>query len=215
MRKILSIIAIISCFIPLHADVTAVFNWSDPSTLNPAYQGPTADNRYGDYISNVVFSDNGVTLQVSDNDVKEGSQKARFLYGYVTQVIEMRAYPNSEIIITAPTDMCVHKVEFEGAKADENYLISESDDSTFANGTWTAGSDSRVAEFYIDATINCTKITVQCIAGTGVDNVVADSADQAAAQWYTIDGKILSKQPTLSGLYIKRIGNTAKTILIR
>jgi hypothetical protein len=199
----------------VRADVTAVFNWSDPTTLNPAYTGPTASNRYGQYIGNVLFTDNSVSLLINDDEVADANHKARFLFGYNTQMIEMRAYEDSDIIITAPDGMCVHQVTFEGAKADENYMISYDDASSFTDGSWTAGSDAQEAKFLVCATINCTKITVYCTERTGVDDIVAESASPASARWYTIDGRYLSKQPTASGVYVKCIGNTAKTIFIR
>lgn len=214
MRQIQLLIAIIFCVISSKADVTAVFDWSTPTSLTPAYSAPTSSDRYGEYISNIEFSDNGVTFLINDDAVSESSRKARFVYGYLTQTVEMRAYLDSDIIITAPEGMCVHQVIFEGAKVDDNYMLSYDDDSTFVDGNWIAGTDAREAKFYVGATINCTKTTVICTEGSGVGDIIADNA-AASAEWYTLDGRKLSHNPTLSGVYIKRIGNTAKSILIR
>jgi hypothetical protein len=214
MQRINILIAMIISVIVARANVTAVYNWSDPSSLTPAYTAPTSTDRYGEYIGNVEFSDNGVILKINDDDVKESSQKARFLYGYNTQTVEMRAYPGSDIIVTAPEGMVVSKVEFEGAKADESYMTPYDESGSFKNGIWTSGNALQEAKFYVDATINCTKITVICSGESGVENV-SITAPNSSEEWFTLNGERLNQRPTMAGVYVKRINNTTKTVLIR
>jgi hypothetical protein len=192
-----------------------VFDWANPTTLSPSYNGPTSSDRYGEYIGGVTFSDNGVTLIIDDSNVSQASQKARFIYGYNTSSIEMRAYVNSDIIITAPEGYGVTNVDFEGAKADELYMTSYDTESTFANGSWAASIPAQEAKFYVDATINCTKITVTCSESNAVRDIIAGDAETHVEEWYDTLGHKLSTQPTKPGLFILKKNNTAKTILIR
>jgi hypothetical protein len=214
-RLQLLLIAILVCVATAKASVDAVFNWSTPATLTPSFTASlNSSNRYGDYVSNVTFSDNGVTLVINDDNVTDASQKARFVYNYLTDCIEIRAYANSDITITAPEGYGVSSVTFEGAKADENYLSSTSQ-GTFAKGSWTASLSAQAATFHVDATINCTQITVKCTESNGVNDIIADNASSRSVAWFNILGQKLSSQPSRAGVYIYKNGNTAKQILIR
>ena len=192
--------------------VTDVFNWSDPASLSPAYGAPTAADRYGAYISMTVFTaPGGTTCQIDDSQVAEGSQKARFLYGYNTGVVEMRAYANSDIIVTAPQGMAVESVAFAGAKADGYYMTPYDEHSSFDGQTWATTQPAAQARFYVEATINCTSMTVTCVRTAAVSDITADTAD-APARWYTLQGVALPDRPTAPGLYIRRTGNASKII---
>ena len=206
------VLAFASC---AYADtVTAIFNWSDPSTLSPAYPAPTSTNQSGEYIGNVVFSNKGVTVKINDDNVKELSRKARFYFGYLTQCCEMRAYYESDIIVTAPEGMTVSQISFEGAKVGNEYLIPYDEKSSFSGQTWTAGVAAREAKFFVDVNINCTAMMVRCTGEAGVDDITADDTD-TESQWFTLTGIQLNERPTAPGLYIQRKGAKAERVLIR
>jgi len=181
------------------------FNWSDPSSLTPAFSAPTAENRYGEYISNVEFTDgklNTIHLVIDDNNVSEQSQRARFLYGYNTQQVEMRAYTNSIISIWA-TKNGIHRITFTGPKADENYLEYIGSDGTFKGGVWEGlAQDGEKVQFLVTATINCFTIDV-LHASAGIADVTVDSDADDCAVWYTIEGRRLDGRPTIPGLYVR------------
>lgn len=217
-RRRCNILRCIVCFLAAvaalqaPAQATAVFNWSNPAGLTPAYAAPTAENRYGEYIGGVEFTSAGVTLVIDDEDVAQLSQKARFLYGYLTQVVEMRAYPGSLISITAPEGRHVARIEFAGAKADESYM--QTPEGKLLNGVWTpAETRPNPVIFTIDATINCTKITVVTEQTQGVDDIVADT--DAEAQWYTVGGVELPARPAVPGLYVRRLAGRSKLVIIK
>lgn len=216
MKRIFLILAVLSVLCPVFAahTVRAVFNWADPSSLSPAFPAPNASNRYGEYISKVNFTADGVTLFIDDDAVKESSQKARFLYGYVTQCVEMRAYAGSDIVIEAPENMTVTRVQFEGAKADENYLTSYDAASTWSGQEWTPSTSASAARFYVAATINCTRITVVCTEDAGVEAVEAD-ARAAEETWYNLQGVRLDKMPIAPGVYVRSKGAKACKMIVR
>lgn len=194
------------------AQTTAVFDWSNPAGLTPAYSAPTAENRYGEYIGGVEFTSAGVSLVIDDEDVAQQSQKARFLYGYLTQVVEMRAYPGSCISITAPEGRHVARIEFAGAKADESYM--QTPEGKLQNGVWTpAETRPNPVIFTIDATINCTKITVVTEDTQGVDDIIADT--DTDEQWYTVGGVGLYGKPAAAGLYVQRMAGRSKLVIIK
>lgn len=213
-RFFLSIVlAALACTGAYAKTVSGVFNWSDPQSLTPAFNAPTSDNRYGEYISNVTFSDNGVTLVVNDDDVKEQSRRARFLYGYQTRVVEMRAYLDSDIVITAPEGMYVKRIKFEGGKASGDQLVPYDENSAFVGQEWSTENPQPSTKFYVAETINCTSITVVCTDVAGVESVVSDAA-AGNEQWCTMSGVVLDSKPTQPGLYICRNGHKVSKVLI-
>lgn len=205
---------VVAAFFCSARTVTATFDWSQPSSLTPAYSAPDASNRYGEYIGNVEFSDNGVTCLINDDDVKEGSQKARFLYGYNTQMVEMRAYAQSDIIVTAPEGLVVTRVAFAGAKADGNYMTPYDANSAFTGQEWESSEPGREARFYVEATINCTSMKVVCTEPAGVTDVTVDEAN-APEQWYTLQGQALKGKPVAAGLYIERGGGKVRKVVVK
>ena len=162
MKKLLLFAFAFFCFSLMHAQKAYVFNWADPTSLDPDFSAPDLNNRYGEYISNVVFMCGPVSLQINDDDVNELSQKARFLYGYTTRTVEMRAYPHSIITVELTEPGSIKSIKFEGAKATSTQMEYMGEQGTFKNTTWTADDEELVkkVEFYVAATINCTKTAV-------------------------------------------------------
>lgn len=199
IRALFVAAAALLCSVAANA-YTAVFDWSNPTGLTPAFNAPTSQNRYGEYLDAAVFTDNDVTFTVDDSMVKELSQKARFLYGYVTQTVEMRAYANSIITVTCPQGMEIASIAFKGAKADENYLSYTGSYGSMSGNVWTATAPVSLVTLDVDATINCTRTTVT-FAAAGVEDIMADDG-HIPAVWYTPGGMKLSGAPHTPGLYI-------------
>lgn len=192
-----------------------VFNWTDPSSLDPAYPAPNSGNRYGEYISNVTFKTNaGINsfyLTIDDSNVKEQSQRARFLFGYNTQKVEMRAYPGSYIKISTKKNY-ISWIEFTGPKVDNNYLECLGEDAEYKDGRWYVNPSSSEVEFYVHTTINC--FTTECMHSTAdVSEVAVDSDDDDKAVWYTLDGCRLASRPDVPGVYIRRGAQVTKVLI--
>lgn len=186
------------------------FNWSAPASLNPSFAAPTADNRYGEYIGGVTFTgDNdgyNVTFLINDDNVKELSQKARFLYGYNTKTVELRVYSGSTITITATNpEQPIFQITWDGAKVGPDYMsILEGGGKWYNSSTWICGEDYNVhsVKFLVNATINCTLTEAQFVYG-GVDDIMADSHDTVTAA-FTPDGQSVAWPAEKPGLYIVR-----------
>lgn len=189
--------------------VTGTFDWAKPVTLTPAYRPLSMSDRYGDYIGGVVFTDHSVALTIDDGGVREQSQRARFVYGYNTQCTEMRAYPGSDIIVSAPKGYDVTAVTFTGAKVGADYTTPYDAASRFDGGTWTAAQPDSVARFYVDVTINCTMMTVTCHEhGAGLADITVDNEQPSA--WIALDGVQYATRPEHPGVYVVRNGDKAK-----
>lgn len=209
MKKLILSLVVLTFTVAAKAQTNALFNWSDPATLTPAYPAPNADNRYGEYISNVDFTNNGVTFTVKDDDVKEQSQRARFLYGYNTQTVEMRAYLNSNIVITAPEGYVITGIRFEGAKVDENYLEPYTDESSFKDGVYSPTVPETTTTFYVAATINCTATHVTITKDAGVDMIVNDNTADIL-EYFNLQGVRIAGVP--HGIVIERRGPQSRLV---
>lgn len=219
MHKLFAVAALL--VLAVTAQAQAVFNWAQPATLTPSFPAPNADNRYGEYISMVKFTDKGVTLTVDDSGVMQQSQKARFLYGYNTQVVEMRAYAGSFVRITPPEGYEVKSVTLEGAKVGGEYIYSadwnpENGVECTTTGTttvWTWRTPKDSIELTVYATINCTSTSVQLSQKAGVDGIEADPAAEAVL--YTLQGVRVQGVPAEPGLYLRRSadGRVIKTVV--
>lgn len=210
MKKLIFSLLLIYCALSTSAQTTVTFDWSKPGSLKPAYPAPDADNRYGEYISNVDFTAGGVTFTVKDDAVKEQSQRARFLFGYNTQMVEMRAYLNSDIVITAPDNMVITAVKFEGAKVDENYLEPYDEEATFKNGSFTPSTPTGEVKFYVAATINCTATYVTISENAAVTDLQA-CEQTAGLEYYNLQGVRIARPD--HGIAIERRGS--KSCLVR
>ncbi|MBO5052782.1 MAG: hypothetical protein J6C44_00910 [Muribaculaceae bacterium] len=195
-------------------EIKGSFDWSNPGTLTPAYNAPDADNRSGDYVGNVDFTDNGVTFTVIDNDVKEKSQSARFYYGYNTGACELRIYVNSDIVIKAPAGMTVKSVQFFGPEVGPDYL------DLYNQGNWD-GMTFNVTEpsatevkFYAPARVELSTTTVTCSTLNGVTDIIQDVDTNAPAKYYDLQGRQVNASHLSPGLYIKRQGACCEKMLI-
>lgn len=47
-----------------------------------------------------------------------------------------------------------------------------------------------------------------------IDTVISENSSAAPVEWYSIDGRRLSTEPTASGMYVRRRGNSSEKIFI-
>lgn len=215
MRFVLAIV-LAFCGLTSRADGTwsDIFNWEASLTLNPPYSPATAQNRSGDNIGGVEFKADYTTITIDDSDIKEKSQSARFYFGYLTQANEMRAYASSVIAVKAVANQAILGVTFEGAKVGADYLYTETP-GTWDQGAWTP-TEQGVTEvqFFVTATINCTKTTVSGTEWNSVDDISADT-DGAVVSWTDMQGRTYTSRPRSAGVYICRhtSGKVSRTLV--
>lgn len=214
MRFLIFISLFIGALLSISAQ-TVIFNWAAPQSLTPPFEAPTSTNRYGPYIADSVFtSPEGVTIDIDDSEVKELSQKARFLYGYLTGEVELRVYPSSFITIAAPEKLQIKSVSFAGAKADNTYMEYVGENGEFKGNTWTTSTDGvKSVIFEVKSTINCTSTTVVLTENASVNDITIDHGDSQEF-WYNINGIRHDSLPTVKGTYISvRNGKSYKIFI--
>ena len=214
--RILTVLLALASAFGSQAQLSATFNWADPASLTPAYSAPTSANRYGEYVSMKTFTDtnSGTTVFIDDSGVDQQSQKARFLYGYLSNAVELRVYPQSQMVFTVPDGQYISKIEFQGPKVGQEYLDEENGLGSWNMGTWTTGEKhERSVTFDVSVTINCTATIVSAQKGLGVSDITTDSSTEAA--YYTLHGVAVDPQALNPGLYIVRRGTETGKVLVR
>lgn len=184
----------------------AVFDFSQPGTLDPAQDTPTADNATGATISEIVFRNNGTSVIFAG-----GSTACRLYYGYQTGV-EARLYKTGTITITAPADKTIKSVEFAGAGLGNLCINGE---AALTNNMWTSAEGVASVEFTATADMETAngRVDVKVIAVTydtaGVTDVTVDA--NAPVEYYNLQG-VRVENPE-SGLYIRRQGGKATKVI--
>lgn len=192
----------------------AKFIWSEPQSLSPSFPAPTMANRSGEYVSNSTFVDGNASFMVYDQGVKEQSQRARFVYGYNTQQVELRIYVNSEIVITAAEGFVVTSVQFEGPEVGGEYLASYHENDSWQGSTWVAPSESNLNQVTMLALsrVEITSTVVTMMPTAGVADIIVDN-ELMPVTWYTISGCRLPAEPVAPGVYLQCQGSNIKKVL--
>lgn len=207
IKTIIVTIATVGSIFTINAQtIKATFDWSNPTTLSPSYPSPTETKRSGEYVGNVKFTNNGVTMVVSDEEIKEKSQSARFYFGYNTGVCELRVYTNSDIIITAPTGMSITSIDFMGPEVGEYYL------EPYCTGSWNGmiftPDDENIhneVKFYAPSRVEITNTVVTCSRVNAVTDI-HDDVDDAQPVYYDLQGRPVDGNNITKGLYICKKG---------
>ena len=221
MKKILVAAFVISVALFSHAQKETEmysFNWAQPGTLTPSFPAPDENNRYGEYISNVDFTSGPVTLTVDDDNVLQGSQKARFLYGYNTKTVEMRAYQLSVISVSVPESYTIKEIKFEESQVRDIPIDYEGTEGELKANTWTAGEGEQnvhKVDFDVFSTTNCTLTTV-VVAPAGSQDSVSTliPAENGREEWFTLQGVKTTSNPTTPGLYLRKKNNVTEKVLV-
>ena len=212
---------VLEAFCSAAAQKTAVFNWTDPASLTPAFSAPDANNRYGEYVGGTVFGGDGATFSVDDSGVSEQSRRARFLFNYTTRTVELRAYLDSDIVIRAAEGRTLSTIVLEGPETDEYYIsmtepaegVVYTPAADYMTGTWTLPAGTVEARLQVRVRMECTRARITTADQAAVDAITAD-ANNAPAVWFTLQGIPLPSAPTVPGLYLRRSGSDTRRILI-
>ncbi len=129
------------------AQSTATFDFTNGPALNPA-QTPSETASKGVVVSDVEFTDNGVTLVST-----KGTNDA-VLWTKTDYTTELRVYKTGKITVTAPTGKVITAITFSGSKVSS--MVAS--DGNFDNGSYTGNYNS--VTFAVSGTLNITSITV-------------------------------------------------------
>jgi len=196
---------------------TAVFDWTNPMSLTPSYPAPDSGNRYGEYVGKVEFSADKATFMVDDSQVAEQSRSARFLFGYYTMAVELRAYQESTIIIKVPEDYAITSVSFTGPEVDATRLEALGDYASWTGTQWHAKDGESVSQvsFYCNGRVELSSTTVNYTAPASVNDITSDVNTDEATTWVDAAGRIYTTTPDAKGFYIERRGSKVRKVCIR
>ncbi len=130
------------------AQSTATFDFTNPTALNPAQTPAEVGSNTGLAVSDVVFTDNGVSLvgTKGTNDAKIWTAKG--------PAYDFRVYKNGTITVTAPTDKVITSIVFSGNSVSAMTVT----DGTFSNGTFTGSANA--VTFSVTGTLKINTVVV-------------------------------------------------------
>ena len=211
------------------ANPTATFDFTQPSTLQPAMEMPTntsPTDKERAYVDNVVFYNNYALVQFISPADAPGSNRTQ-LWPY-SDAAQVRAYAGSTIKITVAESLTIEKIEFVGATKDaalsaikvaDGYTGTYSVNGTTA--TWIPAAVNALAEtvgeresvvFSVTGKPHINTITITTTGiPTGVEDVTVD--ENAPVEYYNLQGVRVDNPE--NGIYIRRQGSKVSKVLVR
>ena len=199
------------------ASQTSEFNFSDPSTLNPAIAAP-ALKEWVD-LDGRSFTDGDVAITFVATGA--GNTSVRLYRPYDADGCDVRLYDGETLTVRSMNpNYVLREIKFEmslsGAatgSADINFIPSTGE-FDWASETWTpAGED--VCELTLTSAMQSrlAGMTVKLDTTSAVRAIELDHDHEAA--YYTIQGRRVSASTLQPGLYIRVRGNKADKIVVR
>lgn len=211
------------------ANPTATFDFTQPSTLQPAMEMPTntsPTDKERAYVDNVVFYNNYALVQFISPANAPGSNRTQ-LWPY-SGAAQVRAYAGSTIKITVAESLTIEKIEFVGATKDaalsaikvaDGYTGTYSVNGTTA--TWIPAAVNALAEtvgeresvvFSVTGKPHINTITITTTGiPTGVEDVTVD--ENAPVEYYNLQGVRVANPE--NGIYIRRQGSKVSKVLVK
>ena len=207
---------------------TAIFDFTQPGTLQPALEAPTfaanATNPVADlrvYADEVQFYNNYTLIKF--NSREDAIYSNRTQLWNVTEGVQLRTYNGSTITVTVAENLTIEHIEFTSA-TDKSYLGNIAYTGTLGSyststGIWSRGAvnalaaeDRESVTFNVSATtrLNAIKVTTAGIP-TGVEDVIVD--ENAPVEYYNLQGVRVANPE--NGIYIRRQGSKVSKVLVK
>lgn len=179
----------------------ATFNFTAPSSLNPAQEEPALGNSLAVVVNDVVFTAGEISLSFAKN---EATTDCRIWAGQ--NAYDLRTYSTSTMTI-AGTNVKIKSIEFTGSKISaDSYMTADS--GTFTDKVWSGDASTVVFTTVKTTNINTITVTYEKISD-GVENIEVD--ENAPVEYYNLQGvKVANPE---SGLYIRVQGNKATKVI--
>jgi len=193
----------------------AMFNFAEPTTLDPAYTVPSDLGQSGavaENLSDVQFTSNGITVSSTG-----GSSTPRlWKCGTPGHGVEYRVYNGAETTISATTGYVIKSVTFTGAQLTTlNQGDKVLEGATEATWTSAEGVQSVVFKCVTNGSLKRADIVTIKVTFEKVAEGIADiEAENAPAEYYNLQGVRMNGELT-PGLYIRRQGHKVSKVVIR
>lgn len=202
----------------IEGSAKATFDFTNPSTLNPAPEIPTATKtqiKLNAKNNNNVFTSNGITLTFGDGTNTSNSPVVIYPTAAATKGnIEGRIYVNNTITLSG-TGIKINKVTFTQREGSTNWAGFSDSEGTWNNLVWTPTTPSASVEFTSKGTSRYGTITVEYFQDTeAIEGVDADNSN-APVEYYNLQGIRVNADNMPAGIYIRRQGTAVSKVLVK
>lgn len=183
----------------------ATFNFTDPSSLNPAQEEPAFGQS-----AFVVLNDVELTAGNASISFSKGSAGTDCRIWAGTKAYDLRTYNGSTMTISVENGTLT-SIVFEGEKIDNTYMSA--DNGEFSSKTWTATEETSSVVFSVSKTTNINTITVtyEYDSTSAIEDIVVESDE--AVEYFNLQGvKVANPE---NGLYIRKQGGKATKVLVK
>lgn len=206
---------------------TATFNFTDPSTLDPAYtladsepDGSTGNNKI-DLENGVLFTANGITISTvaSGNPTRLYCQKPD-----TDKTWSFRFFRNSVVTISCQQGYKLTSIEFEPQTTNYANVLAQNikfSVGTLADNVLTFDADTTVTSVDLTNpskndggnTCGLNTITVTFSELSGISDVEID--ENAPVEFFNLQGIRVNAETLTPGIYIRRQGASASKVLVK
>lgn len=211
-------------------DNVAMFNFTDPSSLSPAYNndpvegGADVDSttNYKYDVEDVTFSVGEITVTGTLADGQTGGTGSRLYWSSTSGAWTFRVYNKHAIAVAVDENVkenSILSVTFDfankgtSAKSVAAPAVGTWDSATY---TWQASDDNGVKSvvFNLSGTVQVNGINVVAKGDlSGVENIAIENDENAPVEYFNLQGVRIANPE--NGLYIRRQGNNVSKVLIR
>ncbi len=202
----------------IEGSAKATFDFTNPSTLNPAPEIPTETTtqiKLNAKNNNNVFTSNGITLTFGDGTNTNNSPVIIYPTAAATKGnIEGRIYVNNTITLSG-TGIKINKVTFTQREGSTNWAGFSDSEGTWNKLVWTATTPSASIEFTSKGTSRYGTITVEYVQDTeAIEGIDADNSN-APVEYYNLQGIRVNADNMPAGIYIRRQGTAVSKVLVK
>lgn len=202
----------------IEGSAKATFDFTDPSTLNPAPEIPTETTtqiKLNVKNNNNVFTSNGITLTFGDGTNTNNSPVIIYPTAAATKGnIEGRIYVNNTITLSG-TGIKINKVTFTQREGSTTWAGFSDSEGTWNKLVWTPTTPSASVEFTSKGTSRYGTITVEYVQDTeAIEGIDADNSN-APVEYYNLQGIRVNADNMPAGIYIRRQGTAVSKVLVK
>ena len=214
-RHILTLLSLAVSAAALAQEPAAVFDFADPSSLNPSL--PVPEKKEWIELNSETFTNGPISLTFHASET--GNTHVRLFHSYDAGC-DLRLYDGDDMVVTCTDgsrtlDRIVFTGSLSGMASGSSDIVLVPSQGTFVweEVTWLAGNASLTEVTLVsDRQSRMTRIEVYMTGEAGVPN--SDIDMEAPCEYYTITGRRLDSRPVNPGIYLVRQNASTRKIII-